>query len=59
MFATPSNLLSSGVSPGTANTFAYLMLVVVGVFLVSSAAIAYIFLRKNRRENPASPASPA
>jgi len=45
--------LSSGVSPSTANTFAYLMLVVVGIFLVSSVAIAYIYIRKNRRENPA------
>jgi hypothetical protein len=53
-----SRLLSSGVSLGTANTFAYLMLAVVGVFLVSSALIAYIFLRKNRRENPRPPASP-
>ncbi len=59
MFAALSNLLSSGVSLGTANTFAYLMLVVVGIFLVSSAAIAYIFLRKNRRENPAPATSPA
>jgi uncharacterized membrane protein len=54
-----SRLLSSGVSPSTANTFAYLMLVVVGVFLVSSAAIAYIYVRKARRENQAAAASSA
>lgn len=54
-----SGLLSSGVSPDTANIFAYLMLVVVGVFLVSTAAIAYIFLKKNKRENPNAATSPA
>ncbi len=53
---TVAGILASGVSPETANTFAYLMLVVVGVFLVSSALIAYIYLKKNKRENPA-PAS--
>jgi uncharacterized membrane protein len=47
-----AGLLSSGVSPDTANTFAYLILAVVGVLLVSSALIAYIYLKKNRRENP-------
>ena len=51
--------LGSGVSPGTANTLAYLMLVVVGIFLVSSATIAYIYIRKNRRENPAPASNPA
>jgi len=52
-------LLGSGVSPDTANIFAYLMLAVVGVFLVSSAIIAYIFLRKNKKENQTPPVSPA
>jgi len=59
MFARLYDVLSSGVSLGTADTFAYLMLVVVGIFLVSSVAIAYIYIRKNRRENPAPAASPA
>ena len=59
MFGFVTRVLSSGVSPGTANIFAYLMLVVVGIFLVSSVAIAYIYLRKNRRENPSPAANPA
>jgi hypothetical protein len=59
MFGIVRDMLSSGVSPGTANSFAYLMLVIVGVFLVASAAIAYIYIRKSRRENPAPAASPA
>jgi len=59
MFRALSTMLSSGVSAGTATTFAYLMLAVVGIFLVSSVAIAYIYIRKNRRENPAPAASSA
>lgn len=59
MFGIVRDVLTSGVSPGTANVFAYLMLVVVGVFLVSSAAIAYIYIRKNRRENQTPAASSA
>jgi uncharacterized membrane protein len=59
MFKSLSNVLSSGVSPATANTFAYLMLMVVGIFLVSSVAIAYIYIRKNKRENPAAAPSSA
>ncbi len=57
MTGIASNLLSSGVSLGTANIFAYLMLALVAVFLVSSAAIAYIYLKKNKRENPKPAAS--
>ena len=53
MFGFTQGHLSTGVSASTANTLAYLMLVVVGIFLVSSVAIAYIYIRKNRRENPA------
>ena len=49
--------LNTGVSLGTANIFAYLLLFVVGVFLASSIAIAYIYIRKHRRENPAPAAS--
>lgn len=56
MFAALKGLLSSGVSLGTANIFAYLMLVVVGIFIVASVTIAYIYIRKNRRENPPTPA---
>jgi len=51
--------LTSGVSLGTADTFAYLMLVVVGIFLVSSVAIAYFYIRKNKRENSAAASSSA
>jgi preprotein translocase subunit SecG len=59
MFGHLAKFLASGVSASTANTFAYLMLVVVGIFLVTSAAIAYIYIRKNRRENPAPASNPA
>lgn len=59
MFEVLARMLSSNVSLSTANTFAYLMLVIVGLFLVSSVAIAYFYIRKNRRENPAPAASPA
>jgi len=59
MFGLANRMLSSGVSPSTANTLAYLMLAVVAIFLVSSVAIAYIYIRKNRRENPAPAATPA
>lgn len=59
MLSFLSSYLKSGVSVGMANTLAYVMLVVVGIFLVSSATIAYIYIRKNRRENPAPATSSA
>jgi ABC-type antimicrobial peptide transport system permease subunit len=58
MLGIVSGLLNSGISLGTADILAYLMFA-VAVFLVASAVIAYIFLRKNKRETPTPSVSPA
>jgi len=47
----------SNVSLGTANILAYLMLVVVAVFLLSGPAIYYFFSRKRKQEVKAEPAA--
>ncbi len=49
----------SNVSAGTANTLAYLMLVVVAVFLVTGPIIVYIYYKKNKRMKAASPTGSA
>jgi hypothetical protein len=49
-----SSLLSN-VPPGTADTLAYGMLVVVAMFLLSGPAITYYFWKKNKRVKGVSP----
>jgi len=43
------------ISLGTANTLAYLMLVVVAVFLISGPVIVYIYYKKHKRETAVAP----
>jgi preprotein translocase subunit SecG len=47
------------ISLGTANLLAYLMLVVVAIFLISGPIIVYIYYQKNKRERAAEPPKPA
>jgi hypothetical protein len=51
----PAQAALSNVSPATANTLAYLMLVVVAIFLLSGPAIYFIFRRKAKGSKPAEP----
>lgn len=46
----------SNVSPGTANMLAYLMLLVVAIFLIAGPTIYYIFSRKRKATEPTQPA---
>ena len=45
----------SNVSLGTSNDLAYLMILMVGVFLISGPLIVYIFRKKARSSQPAAP----
>jgi preprotein translocase subunit SecG len=49
----------SNVSIGTANALAYLMLVVVAIFLISGPVLTYYYWKKNKRMKAASPTGPA
>jgi hypothetical protein len=51
--------LLSNVPPGTADTLAYAMLIVVAIFLLSGPVITYYFWKKNKRMKPVSPTSAA
>jgi len=54
-----SSHLLSNVSAGTANLLAYLMLVVVAIFLLSGPIVVYLYYRKNKKMRAASPTSSA
>ena len=41
--------LLSNVSPATADLLAYLMIVIVAIFLVTGPIIVYIYYRKNKK----------
>ena len=47
------------VSLGTANLLAYLVLVVIAVFLISGPAIIYIYYRKHKKEAAVAPTQPS
>jgi RsiW-degrading membrane proteinase PrsW (M82 family) len=49
----------TNVPSGIGNVLSWAMLVVVAILLVSSATLAYIFYRKNKRENPVQAVSSA
>jgi hypothetical protein len=49
----------TNVSLGTANDLAYLMLVVVAIFLISGPALTYYYWKKIKRLRAASPTGPA
>ena len=49
----------TSVSLGTANDLAYLMLVVVAVFLISGPALTYYYWKKNKKMKAASPTGSA
>ena len=49
----------TSVSLGTADTLAYLMLVVVAIFLLSGTALTYYYWRKNKMMKVASPSGSA
>jgi len=53
-----SSLLSN-VPLGTANTLAYLILVLVAIFLITGPSITYYYLRKNKRMKAAAPTGSA
>jgi preprotein translocase subunit SecG len=47
------------ISLGTANLLAYLMLVVVAIFLIAGPVIVYIYYQKSRKERAAAQPSSA
>ncbi len=49
----------SNVSPELANLLSYLMLVIVGVFLVSGPLIVYIYYKKNKKLKASEPPTSA
>ncbi|HUI86499.1 MAG TPA: hypothetical protein VLY21_05020 [Nitrososphaerales archaeon] len=60
MSALPLGPLSALlISPGTANLLAYLVLVVVAIFLISGPAIVYFYYRKHKKETAVSPTPPS
>lgn len=49
----------SSVSLGTANELAYLMLMMVAIFLLSATSLTYYYWRKNKKMKASSPTGSA
>jgi preprotein translocase subunit SecG len=49
----------SNVSLGTADMLAYLLIVLIAIFLVAGPALTYYYLKKTKRMKETPPASPA
>lgn len=46
------------ISLGTANMLAYIVLLIVAIFLISGPVIVYVFYKKHKREAAVAPTQP-